>query len=87
MTESLQLQGQSLRLRLTSHRKSFAMTGKAVEFGSRFVFGRDLQGEYEPKAPQKSTAHPCHASTLRVARSTAERVASHSAARSHGLRP
>ena len=34
MTESLQLQGQPLRLRLTSHQKSFAMTSKAVRVRS-----------------------------------------------------
>jgi hypothetical protein len=34
MTESLQLQGQPLRLRLTSHQKSFAMTSKVVRVRS-----------------------------------------------------
>ena len=34
MTESLQLQGQPLRLRLTLHQKSFAMTSKAVRVRS-----------------------------------------------------
>jgi hypothetical protein len=38
MTESLQLQGQPLRLRLTSHQKSFAMTSKAVRVRSSALY-------------------------------------------------
>jgi hypothetical protein len=44
MTESFQLQGQPLRLRLTSHQKSFAMSrGKRFESARRpHIFGLDF---------------------------------------------